>query len=266
MQKLFSALTDAFRKHGGVLTHRQFDTIVRRSNDAVDETPETLVFVLQASGYPIEESDDGYVLRTMVTPWRKARYCIIDIETNGAKPDSAQVIEIGAVMWCDGKVVDRFETFVACAYIPDYISEITGITPDDLAGAPSRREALTRLRAFMGDAVFTAHNADFDFSFLNASFERFGLGSIGNPKLCTIDLAKRTFKSERYGLAYLRESLNIDTPAHHRAYADALSAMHVFEKSVQHLPSYVRSADDLIRFSTSSRNERKRKSRENNEQ
>jgi len=266
MQRLFSALTDAFRKHGGELDRAQFEAVVRRFNHAVDETPETLVFVLQASGYPIEESEKGYRLRTMFTPWCKDNYCIIDIETNGAKPDSAQVIEIGAVMWRDGKVVDRFETFVACAYVPDYISTITGITPDDLAGAPSRREALTALRAFMGDAVFTAHNVDFDFSFLNASFERFGLGSIGNPRLCTIDLAKRTFESERYGLAYLRESLNIDTPVHHRAYADALSAMHVFEKSVQTLPKYVRTTDDLIRFSTSSRNERKRKSREDSEQ
>ena len=42
----------------------------------------------------------------------------------------------------------------------------------------------------MEDAVFVAHNANFDHSFLNASFDRFGLGTIGNPKLCTIDLAK----------------------------------------------------------------------------
>jgi DNA polymerase-3 subunit epsilon len=89
----------------------------------------------------------------------------------------------------NGEVIDRFEPFVECAFLPEYITKITGIEPTDLIGAPTRKEALTRLRHFMGDAVFVAHNANFDHSFLNASFDRFGLGHIGNLTLCTIDLA-----------------------------------------------------------------------------
>ena len=65
------------------------------------------------------------------------------------------------------------------------------------------------------------------FNFLNASFDRFGLGLIGNPQLCTIELAKRTFESERYGLAYLIDFLEIETATHHRAFSDAVCAAKV---------------------------------------
>jgi DNA polymerase-3 subunit epsilon len=109
----------------------------------------------------------------------------------------------------------------------------------------------------MEDSVFVAHNAKFDYGFLNASFERFGLGNIGNPKLCTIELARRTFESERYGLAFLIDFLGIETATHHRAYSDALCANTVMEKSLQTLPEYVLTADELLRFSTSSRKERR---------
>jgi len=258
VQKLFEELTASFRRAGGEISYEAFDRIVRK-HATLFEDSDTIFQLLQASGYPIEESLGGYRLKTFFTPWREQEYCIVDIETNGSKPGRSQVIEIGAVMLREGKIIDRYETFVACAYLPEHIIKLTGIEPADLADAPSRKEALTGLRSFMGDAVFTAHNAGFDHTFLNASFQRFGLGPIGNPVLCTIDLARRTFESERYGLAYLNESLGLEMPAHHRAYNDALAAAKVLLKSFENIPEYVKSTDDLIRFSKSSRKERKKK-------
>ncbi len=256
MQKVFEELTVAFRRAGGEISYAAFDRIVRK-HATLFEDSDTIFLLLQASGYPIEETVTGYRLRTMFTPWQQERYCVIDIETNGAKPGRSQVIEIGAVMLKEGKIVDRLESFVACAYLPEHIVKLTGIEPSDLAEAPSRKEALTALRNFMGDAVFVAHNAGFDHSFLNASFQRFGLGPIGNPVLCTIDLARRTFESERYGLAYLNESLGLGMQAHHRAYNDALATSKVLLKSFETLPENVRTTDELLQFSKSSRKERK---------
>jgi DNA polymerase-3 subunit epsilon len=108
----------------------------------------------------------------------------------------------------------------------------------------------------MEDAVFVAHNANFDHGFLNHSFDRFGLGSIGNQKLCSIDLARRTIKSERYGLAYLNESLELGNHTHHRAFSDALTTAKLLEHTFRNLPSHVRTTDELLRFSLSSRKER----------
>jgi len=256
MQKVFNELTQAFRKHQGVLNPEQYERIAKKHCTLLEEC-DTIFLLLQASGYPIAFEEGVYRLETYFTPYQTQKYCIIDIETNGSKPGSSQVIEIGAVMVQNGKIIDRYETFVECAFLPEYITKITGIEPTDLIDAPSRKEALIGLRHFMEDAVFVAHNADFDYSFLDASFERFGLGNIGNPKLCTIELARRTFESERYGLAYLIESLEIKTATHHRAMSDALCAFEVMKKSFETLPEYVKSADELLRFSTSSRKTRR---------
>jgi DNA polymerase-3 subunit epsilon len=260
MQKVYLELTSAFRKNGGELSAERYEEIATR-HTTLFEQADTIFLLLQASGYPIRETEGGgYRLETCFTPYREQRYCVIDIETNGSKPGSSQVIEIGAVMIQDGEIIDRLETFVECAFMPEYITKITGIEPSDLIGAPTRREALISLREFMKNAIFVAHNASFDYSFLTASFNRFGLGDIGNPKLCTIDLAKRTFESERYGLAYLNEFLGIETATHHRAYSDALSAFKVMEKSFETLPGYVKTADDLLQFAVSSKKQRSRKS------
>lgn len=257
MQKVFNELTTAFRKHDGVLGEEQYKHIVMKYTTLLEDS-DTIFILLQASGYPIEQTDDGgYRLQTLFTPYEDQKYCVIDIETNGSKPGTSQVIEIGAIMVQNGKVIGEYETFVACAYLPEYISKITSIEPEDLIGAPTRREALIGLRHFMEDAVFVAHNVNFDYGFLNASFDRFGLGGIGNPKLCTIDLARRTFESERYGLGYLIASLGMETAKHHRAFSDAVCANKVMEKSLENIPEYVKSADDLIRFSTSSKKERR---------
>jgi len=259
MRNLFERLTTAFRKNRGELDFERFDSICKKYAP-IPETSETMFLILQASGYPIEQWIGGYRLKTYFTPYQEQEYCIVDIETNGSKPGRSQVIEIGAVMLKNGEVIDRLETFVACAYLPNHIIEITGIEPSDLKDAPSRKEALTRLKTFIKDAVFVAHNANFDYNFLDSSFNRFGLGHIGNPMLCTINLAKRTFESEKYGLAYLNDKLNLGMTAHHRAYCDALATSKILLKSFETLPKYIKSADDLIQFSTSSKKSRKKKS------
>ncbi len=265
MQKVFDILTTAFRKYDGKLSETQYVEIVNKHTTLLEDS-DTIFILLQASGYPISfcETEECYRLETYFSAYDTQRYCIIDIETNGSKPGTSQVIEIGAIMVQNGEVIDRFESFVECAFLPEYISKITGIEHTDLIGAPTRKEALTKLRHFMGDAIFVAHNANFDYGFLNASFERFGLGNIGNPKLCTIELARRTFESERYGLAFLIDFLGIETATHHRAFSDAVCAGKVMDKSLETLPEYVKSADELLRFSISSKKERRLKKEKKN--
>ncbi len=256
MQSLYEPLTYAFRKNGGFLNYEIFYNLVKKHTQ-ISEDGWTIAQLLQASGYPIEEKFDGYCFKPMKTSYKEQEYVIVDIETNGSKPGRSQVIEIGAIKLKNGKIIDRLETFVACAYLPQNIIELTGITPFDLIDAPSRKNALLMLKEFLGDAVFVAHNVGFDYTFLTASFKRFGLGSIGNVRLCTIDLSRRTIKSQKYGLAGLCETLNLNLGTHHRAYSDALAAMKIMQESFKKLPNYVKTTDDLIRFSLSSKKERK---------
>ena len=255
MQKVYEELTAAFRRNEGYLSLASYERIVKK-HTTLFEDEETLFILLQAAGYPIVEEDGRYRLETFFTPYGEQKYCVIDIETNGSKPEASQVIEVGAVMIQDGEVIDRFESFVECAFLPEYISKITGIMPEDLVEAPSRLEVLTKLREFLDDAVFVAHNANFDYGFLNHSFDRFGLGTIGNQKLCSIDLARRTIESERYGLAYLSDSLELGEHTQHRAFSDALVTSRLLALTFKNLPPYVLSVDDLLNFSASSRKDR----------
>ncbi|MCH9740393.1 MAG: 3'-5' exonuclease [Epsilonproteobacteria bacterium] len=258
MQRVYEELTAAFRRNEGRLSSASYARIVSK-HTTLFEDADILFLLLQAAGYPIVEEEEEYRLVSHSVPYQEQKFCVIDIETNGSKPENSQVIEVGAVILQNGEIIDRFESFVECAFLPEYITKITGITPEDLVGAPSRLEVLTKLRSFMGDAIFVAHNANFDYGFLNHSFDRFGLGTIGNQKLCSIDLARRTIESERYGLAYLNEFLEIGTEVHHRAYSDALTTAKVLMIAFKNLPKYVQTTDELLRFSISSRRERSEK-------
>ena len=255
MQRVYEELTSAFRRNSGYLSQASYERIVKK-HTTLFEDADTLFILLQATGYPIVYEYGQYRLETYFTSYEHQKYCVIDIETNGSKPEASQVIEIGAVMVQNGEVIDRFESFVKCTFIPEYITKITGIVPEDLIDAPSRLDVLTKLREFLDDAIFVAHNANFDYGFLNHSFERFGLGTIGNQKLCSIDLARRTIESERYGLAYLVETLELGEHTQHRAFSDALVTSKLLDLSFKNLPQYVTSADELLRFSISSRKER----------
>jgi len=107
---------------------------------------------------------------------------------------------------------------------------------------------LPEFKAFLGDDLFVAHNVSFDYNFISHSFERFGLGVLGNRKLCTIELAKRTIEAERYGLGHLNIVLDINTLVHHRAYADAATAAKVLEIGLKNIPDEVITTESLIDF------------------
>ena len=205
--------------------------------------------MLIARGFPLIEKDGVIGLKTAITPFLEQEFVVVDIETNGSKPQSAQVIEIGAIKFQGTKILDRFESFIYANEVPEYISKLTGITQKDLASAPSQKEVLLRFKEFLGDRVFVAHNVNFDYNFISAKLEQLGLAKLANRKLCSIDLAKKTIESERYGLAYLNENLGINTVVSHRAYADALTAFKVVQMALQRVPKEIKSTEELIRFS-----------------
>ena len=161
---------------------------------------------MKVLGLPlIELSSKKLALETTFTPIEKQKFCIVDIETNGSKPTDSQIIEIGAIMYKNGKIVDKFESYVKAEEIPENIVRLTGITVEDVKNAPPLKSVLEKFRLFLGDAVFMAHNVNFDYKFISHSMEEAGFGPLLNRKICSIDLAKKTIEAERYGLGFLIE-------------------------------------------------------------
>jgi len=213
------------------------------------EDPDLLHQTLLARGLPIGEDKEGLYLKTARTPYEQQEFVVVDIETSGSKPENAQVIEIGAIKFAGDRVIDRFESFVYADEVPEYITKLTGIEQKDLEEAPSQKDVLLRFKEFLGDAVFVAHNVDFDYNFISRKLEQLGYGRLANRKLCSIDLARRTIESERYGLEFLNEHLGIRTPVSHRAYADARTAYEVLKAALKRIPKDVRTTEELIDFS-----------------
>jgi len=213
------------------------------------ENPETIYQTLIARGLPLGEHNGKIFLKTARTPYRKQVFTVVDIETSGSKPDRAQVIEIGAIKFCGDEVIDRFESFIYAEEVPEYITKLTGIEASDLESAPSQAEVLRRFKEFLGDSVFVAHNVNFDYNFISHKLMECGLGELANRRLCSIDLARRTIESERYGLEYLNENLGIRTAVSHRAYADALTAYEVMRRALAHVPKEIKTTEELIDFS-----------------
>jgi DNA polymerase-3 subunit epsilon len=223
--------------------------------------------LLLSNGFPLEIIDDKVFLKTNNTSISKQAFCIVDIETNGSNVSNGQVIEIGAVRFRDGEIIDRYESLVYAKDVPPYIQEVTNITPSMLKDAPPLKTVLEEFKIFLEDDVFVAHDIKFDYRFISESFKKYNLGELQNRKLCTIDLAKRTIEAQRYGLDFLKDLLHIGIDTQHRAFSDALSTSYILKESISKLSEKIVTAEDLIAFSKSdniinSKNNQKKKEKE----
>ena len=204
----------------------------------------------RAQGMNLILDGDNYRFRTAITPVEQTLFCIVDVETNGSKIAHHQIIEIGAVKFQNGKILDTFESLVYCDNISDQIAEITGIHVEQTLQAPQLSKVMSDFRLFLGDAVFVGHDAKFDYKFVSAMMDRVGLGVLLNRQLCTIDLAERTFESERYGLRYLNDLYDLYVDAvHHRALSDAITTTKLLEQVLPMIPKNIHTTEELITFS-----------------
>lgn len=145
------------------------------------------------------------------------RSILFDTETTGLEPLSGdRVIEVAALeLINDLPTGQHFHALIDPQRdIPSDATRIHGITNAHVAGKPLFAEVAPDLLAFLGDGKLIAHNAPFDFGFLNAEFARLGLPSLAQDRMVdTLMLAKQRFPGMPNSLDALCRRFDIDLSA-----------------------------------------------------
>ena len=149
---------------------------------------------------------------------------VIDFETTGMSPSQgARATEVAIVLLEGGQVVDRFQSLMKTgAWIPPFITELTGISNAMLQDAPSADAVMRDAARFVGKAPMVAHNASFDSKFWQAELQ---LADVPAPQpfACTVLLSRRLYPdAPTHKLGPLVQHLGLPRAERaHRALADA---------------------------------------------
>lgn len=157
-----------------------------------------------------------------VASLRDRTYALVDVETSGLSPTGAQIIEIGIIRIEEGRIAATYKSLLKPERgIPPAIASLTGITNEELMDAPTFFEEALRIQELFTGAVFVAHNARFDYSFVKNEFRRIGM-TFSAKTLCTVKLSRRLYPTAReHNLDALIARHGLTCAERHRAYDDA---------------------------------------------
>jgi DNA polymerase-3 subunit epsilon len=145
------------------------------------------------------------------------RSVLFDTETTGLDPLLGdRVIEFAAIELINDLPTDRhFHRLIHPERdIPAEATRVHGIFIGDLEGKPRFAEVAQDILEFIGDAPLIAHNANFDFGFMDAEFARVGLPKLDRARMIdTLALAKTRFPGMPNSLDALCRRFEIDLSA-----------------------------------------------------
>jgi len=178
-----------------------------------------------------------------------ASFVVVDVETTGLDPNVEHIIELAALRFTDGAIVNSYSTYVETERdIPPEMSSIHGITRSEVEFAPSWSHVKRRLVSFMrpGELV-VAHHAEFDRAFLPS------LNS--HTWVCTERLARHLWPSApAYKNQVLRHYLGL-TPKDrrtdnlaHRAFDDARITGLLFDREMRECAGRVTTVEAIVDF------------------
>jgi len=192
---------------------------VKAEGDVIRRNQLTRIKQLRAAGIPTDIARIEWVIDP------NQIYVVVDVETTGGRAGNHRMTEIGAVKVQNGVIIDEFQTLLnPQRSIPAFITKLTGITQDMVKDAPIFAQIADDFSDFLGDAIFAAHNVNFDYGFIKAEYERIGK-RFRAPKICTCSSMRKYYPGLRsYGLKNLCAEFHIDLDSHHRALCDAKAA------------------------------------------
>lgn len=161
-------------------------------------------------------------------------YAIVDIETTGGHAYGNGITEIAICLHNGTRVVEQYHSLVNPGQaIPVYITALTGISNAMVATAPAFEEIADEVWTLLQDAIFVAHNVNFDYSFVKHHLKNCGY-ELSSKKLCTVRMGRKIFPGlPSYSLGNFCRSLGIAIQDRHRALGDARATVQLFEQMLQ---------------------------------
>ncbi len=165
-------------------------------------------------------------------PRKKEIEIVLDTETTGLDYTRERIIEFAAVRLENGKIKDEFQTLInPQQHIRKSSMAVHGITEEMVADAPTEAEALPKILEFIGEYPIVAHNAIFDFSFLNEAKKRVYGETLKNPHIDTQIMFKEIAPDlDSHGLEALTNRFKVELNNHHRAMADTMGLALAYPK------------------------------------
>lgn len=165
-------------------------------------------------------------------PRKKEIEIVLDTETTGLDYTRERIIEFAGIRLENGKIKEEFQTLInPHHHIRKSSMAVHGITQEMVEDAPTEEEALPKILEFIGDYPIVAHNAIFDYSFLNEAKKRVYGEELTNPRIDTQIIFKEIAPDlESHGLEALTNRFNVDLTNHHRAMADAMGLALAYPK------------------------------------
>jgi DNA polymerase III subunit epsilon len=121
------------------------------------------------------------------------RFAVVDIETSGLSLRRHRILQVAVVTVQDGAVVDEWSSLVRLRWPWQRVGarSVHGIDRRTLRAAPVRAHVMRELADRLDGSVFTAHNAAFDWSFIQRAARRDGVVLPPVQRLCTLRLSRR---------------------------------------------------------------------------
>jgi len=153
-----------------------------------------------------------------------------DLETTGLNVEVDEVIEVGAIKVKNNQIIKRFSTFVRPLHsIPQLVTNLTGITFEDVEKAPDKEIVRKHIKEFIGNYPLIAHNVSFDRLFLEKLMEE----KLENEFFDTLELSRLFFPSlASHSLQNLVKALPIEKSKAHRALSDTMMLYSLFQQIV----------------------------------
>jgi ATP-dependent DNA helicase DinG len=167
-------------------------------------------------------------------------FIAIDLETTGLDPSVCEILELGAVRYVNGELVEELSELVKPSIpIPTEITHLTGISSEMVKSSPAISLLFGKYQKMLEAAPWVVgHNVSFDLGFLKPHLSKPKFGLLEARVMDTGTLARILFpRLSRYSLASLVSHFQISRKRSHRALDDCQATAEVYLRLIAHLAS-----------------------------